>query len=272
MTDPRHAPVDDLLAGLRVPSLPADIADRVVAEAGRPGRVPALATPPLRRAHRRRWTRRGVWTTVLAINLVVASAVAAALGTGAVSAPGLIAAARHAVARLVHPGGAAPRPPIAHAPAPAARRPAAAARPEVPRPRVPVAPAPERAPVARPIGSTPSSLRDRPRVHGPQRLQPGRAPGPHPGPARQGWRGRALQRQAADQFGGSRGFGAERPRADAEWDGRFGRPRFDGPRFNRPRFARQRFGPARFGRPRLGGGGRFRPWRGGGRGGPRRRF
>jgi len=109
------AQLDGLLGTYQAPPLPAGFADRVSAEATREGRV---ETPPPSRARRRQvrrpWTRRGLVAGVIAINLIVASAIAATLSghfpafrdiaTAAVEAlhlPRRHAASHHTV-RLAH--------------------------------------------------------------------------------------------------------------------------------------------------------------------------
>jgi hypothetical protein len=81
----RPEPLDDgqldlLLGAYRAPSLSAAFADRVIAEAAREDRprTPSPSAVPPRRG-RRPWTRRGLVAAFVAVNLVVASAIAATL-------------------------------------------------------------------------------------------------------------------------------------------------------------------------------------------------
>ena len=91
--------LDQLLGAHRAPPLSDDFARRVIAEAAREDRVPTL--PPLRpRDHRtgRPWTRRGLVVAVVAVNLIVASAIAATFS-------GRFPALQHvatAMARVLH--------------------------------------------------------------------------------------------------------------------------------------------------------------------------
>jgi len=74
------AQLDRLLGAYQVPSLPPGLADRIGAEAAREDRVKTLSPfPQLRRGARRPWMRRGLAAGVIAINLIVASAIAATL-------------------------------------------------------------------------------------------------------------------------------------------------------------------------------------------------
>lgn len=103
MTDPAMPPdLDRLLSAATIPAMPAELIERIVAEAQRSDRT----APPVqtrRRAHARAWTRRGVRTGIVAVSLMLATAVAAAFGGGAVSVARIQAVAQHVVERIRHP-------------------------------------------------------------------------------------------------------------------------------------------------------------------------
>lgn len=115
----RPDPLDDiqldrLLGAHHAPPLSADFAQRAAAEAVREDRAPGLPPSPssVHRA-RRPWTRRGLVAGVVAVNLIVASAIAATFS-------GHFPALQHvatSVARVLHirPHQAAPHPmPVVH--------------------------------------------------------------------------------------------------------------------------------------------------------------
>ena len=94
--------LDRLLAGATVPTMSAGLIDRIVAEAERPGRVVLpVARPP--RSRGRQWTRRGAWSGIVAVNLMLATAVAAAFGGGALTFAKIAVVAQHVVAHLRAP-------------------------------------------------------------------------------------------------------------------------------------------------------------------------
>lgn len=97
---PDDAALARLLDAWDVPAISPDFAVRVTAEAtraDRPRLPPRLS--PRRRA--RPWTRRGLWTGIVAINIVLASAVAAAFGGGGFDLHRLHVAAVQLVARVL---------------------------------------------------------------------------------------------------------------------------------------------------------------------------
>lgn len=105
MTD--RTPLDDIaldrLLGLAPqPPMATDLVDRIVAAAQRPGRtvLPGRSRPSTRP---RRWTRRTVWTGVIAINLMLASAVATAFGGGVLSMAKIAVVAHQIAHHLRHP-------------------------------------------------------------------------------------------------------------------------------------------------------------------------
>jgi len=70
--------LDQLLGAHRAPPLPADFAQRVAAEAMREDRTLSLPPfPPQTRRVHRPWARRGLVAGLVAVNLIVASAIAA---------------------------------------------------------------------------------------------------------------------------------------------------------------------------------------------------
>jgi len=91
--------LDQLLGAHRVPPLSDDFARRVIAEAAREDRVATLPpSPPRNRRAGRPWTRRGLVAAVVAVNLIVASAIAATFSSH-------FPALRHvatAMARVLH--------------------------------------------------------------------------------------------------------------------------------------------------------------------------
>lgn len=73
--------LDRLLGAHQVPSLPPDFAQLLVGEAVREARPSTLTPlPAVRRRAHRPWTRRGLVAGIIAVNLIVASAIAATLG------------------------------------------------------------------------------------------------------------------------------------------------------------------------------------------------
>ena len=101
--DPLMPPdLDRLLANATVPAMSAGLIDRIVAEAARPGRTALpVARPP--RSRGRQWTRRGVWSGIVAVNLMLATAVAAAFGGGALTFARIATVARHVVEHIRAP-------------------------------------------------------------------------------------------------------------------------------------------------------------------------
>jgi hypothetical protein len=108
MTDPTppdpmmldDAALDRLLGHAETPPMSADFADRVLAEAAREDRVVRVPPlPPRLRTVHRPWTRRGVWAGLIAVNLIVASAIAATV-TGV--APRLAPHFAHVMAVAAH--------------------------------------------------------------------------------------------------------------------------------------------------------------------------
>ena len=185
------ADLDLLLASVSVPAMSADLIDRIVAEAARADRVALPVTAP-RRSRGRQWTRRGVWSGVVAVNLMLATAVAAAFGGGALTFATIAVVAQHVVQHIRHPFGHA-EPVRAPARRPVVHRLAvpAAAIMTAPRSLLPMAAAARSLPpapvVARPIapsvGAIPyahavrPTLGDRPR---PLMAIPHHAAEPHP--------------------------------------------------------------------------------------------
>lgn len=162
MTRALDEALDRLLAAWEAPDLPDGFAERVTAEAARSDR-PRTSSPSVRsRVRKRPWTRRGVFAGVLAINLILASAVAAAIGSGVLDFARVRQVAVRVIAHIVpHHAGPhlAPHHLLTHA-APAMRQSVKTqiSRP-VPRVRGPVAlparleAAPRRAPHL--LGSAP---------------------------------------------------------------------------------------------------------------------
>ena len=108
--DPMMPPdLDRLLANADVPAMSAGLIDRIVAEAARPGRT-ALPVARAPRSRGRRWTRRGVWSGIVAVNLMLATAVAAAFGGGALTFATIATVARHVVDHIRAPFHHAGRP------------------------------------------------------------------------------------------------------------------------------------------------------------------
>ena len=101
------AALDRLLAQHPVPSMDAGLLDCVVAAAQRPDR-PRLA--PLPRSIRRRWPRKSAVIAIVAANLIVASAVAAAYGSGLLNLAKLGAVARTIAHHIHSPHHHPPRP------------------------------------------------------------------------------------------------------------------------------------------------------------------
>jgi hypothetical protein len=117
MTDlPDDAALARLLDLWDVPAVSTDFAARVASEATRPDR-PRLPPPVPPRGRVRPWTRRGVWTGIVAINIVLASAVAAAFG-GGFDLHRLHAAALHLVSRMLPHHHLSHVPPSNHTSAP----------------------------------------------------------------------------------------------------------------------------------------------------------
>ncbi|WP_419827431.1 hypothetical protein [Sphingomonas sp.] len=96
---PDDAALTRLLDAWDVPALAPDFAARVTAEAARSDRprLPPRVSP---RGRARPWTRRGVWTGIVAINIVLASAVAA-FGGGGMDLHRLHAAAAQLIAQVL---------------------------------------------------------------------------------------------------------------------------------------------------------------------------
>lgn len=103
-----EAMLDRLLDAHKVPPLSADFAQRVtdeVTRADRPATLPPFAPRP--HASRRPWTRRGLIAGVVAVNLIVASAIAATF-SGHFPALQHIAVTAARVLHIRHHHGAAP--------------------------------------------------------------------------------------------------------------------------------------------------------------------